>query len=80
MTVREVARRYRVAPAKVRAWIRRGLLGAVNTASAECGKPRLIVLPHHLADFERSRSATPPPKAPRRRKQRPGFVDYYPDN
>jgi excisionase family DNA binding protein len=39
LTVREVARRYRVSPDKVRAWIRRGELAAVNTASTLCGKP-----------------------------------------
>jgi hypothetical protein len=58
--------------------IARGELGAVNTAAARCGRPRYVVLPHHLTEFERQRSAAPPPKPPRRRKK-PYTIDYYPD-
>jgi hypothetical protein len=78
LTVRDVARRYRVSPDKVRAWIRRGDLQAVNTATVLCGRPRWIILPDALAAFERPRDSTPPPKPPRRRRQ-PEIVDYYPD-
>jgi hypothetical protein len=78
-TVREIARRYRVAPAKVRGWITSGRLGAISTADSRCSRPRYIVLPHHLAEFEKSRSAAQPPKPTRRRRQRPK-VDYYPDD
>ncbi len=74
LTVRDVARRYRVSPDKVRAWIARRELGAVNTASALCGKPRFVVLPEHLAAFEQARSACPPPKPPRRRRS-PALTD-----
>jgi transposase len=79
-TVAEVARRYRVSPDKVRAWIKRGELAAINTASRRCGKPRYVVLPDHLAEFERRhRAATPAVKpAPRRRRQ-PVAIDFYPD-
>jgi excisionase family DNA binding protein len=78
-TVREVARLYRVSPDRVRTWIRSGRLRAINTATARCGKPRFIVLPHHLDEFERELRVSPPPKpSPRRRSQR-GLVDYYPD-
>lgn len=45
MTPREVARRYRVSPDKARAWIRKGELRAVNTATGLGGKPRWVVLP-----------------------------------
>jgi hypothetical protein len=59
LTVRDVARRYRVGGDKVRLWIARGELAAVNTAAALCGKPRFVVLPEHLAAFERRRAAAP---------------------
>jgi hypothetical protein len=78
LTVRDVARRYRVSPDKVRAWIARGELRAINTASAMCGKPRFVIPPEALTDFERRRDASPPPIPPRRRK-RTNLVDYYPD-
>jgi hypothetical protein len=79
LTVADVARRYRVSPDKVRAWIRRGELVAVNTAGALCGKPRYVVLPEALERFERGRAAAPPPKPPRRRRRRPEVIDFYPD-
>ena len=78
-TVRDVTRRYRVSPDKVRGWIRRGELRAINTATALCGRPRWVVPVEALAEFERRRAATPAIKpAPSRRKQT-GAVDYYPD-
>jgi hypothetical protein len=78
LTVRDVARRYRVSPDKVRGWIRSGQLVAINTGSSLCCKPRFVVLPEALAAFERNRQAAPPPK-PTRRKKRSNKVDYYPD-
>jgi hypothetical protein len=78
LTVRDVARRYRVGEDKVRAWITRGELAAINTAAALCGRPRYVILPDALAAFERRRSAAPPPK-PTRRRKRSVAVDYYPD-
>jgi hypothetical protein len=77
-TPNELARVLRVSPDRVRAWIAKGELGAINTAPAQCGKPRFVVLPHHLAEFERRRSAVPRLRSPRRRK-RTALIDYYPD-
>jgi hypothetical protein len=77
LTVRDVARRYRVGEDKVRSWIARGELAAVNTSATLCGRPRFVVLPEHLAAFERRRAATPPPRPPRRK--RTARVDFYPD-
>jgi excisionase family DNA binding protein len=78
MTPKELARLLRVNADKVRGWIKSGVIGAVNVAGHQCGKPRFIVLPHHLEDFLSKRSAGPPPKPPRRRR-RTDFVDFYPD-
>jgi helix-turn-helix protein len=77
LTVRDVAKRYRVGEDKVRLWIARGELAAVNTAAALCGKPRWVITPEALAAFEKRRIGGPPPKPPRRRR-RVASVDYYP--
>jgi hypothetical protein len=78
MRPREVGKLLRVGVTKVLGWIKSGKLGAINTASVQCGKPRYVVLPHHLAEFEQRVSAAPPPKPQRRRRIRP-VHDYYPD-
>ena len=78
LTPRELARLLRVSRDRVRAWIASGELPALNTAPARCGRPRLVILPQHLAEWERSRRAAPQPK-PSRRKRRTVEVDYYPD-
>jgi uncharacterized protein YjcR len=77
-TVADVARRYRVSPDKVRAWIARGELSAVNTAAVLCGKPRWVVMPDALLAFEERRRGGPAPKTPRRRKAS-CRVDFFPD-
>jgi transposase len=76
-TVRDVAARYRVSPAKVRGWISRGELSAINTADVACGRPRWLVLPDALLAFERRRAAAPETK-PARRKRQSVPIDYYP--
>jgi hypothetical protein len=76
-TPNELAQLLRVSPDKIRDWIRRGEKPAINTATARCGKPRFIVLPHHLQEWERSRRAAAPKSPPRRRRQAE-TVDYYP--
>jgi hypothetical protein len=63
LTVGDVARRYRVGEDKVRGWIRRGELAAVNTAAALCGKPRWVILPEALAAFETRRRGSGPETA-----------------
>lgn len=76
-TPNELARLLRVSPDRVRGWIVRGELQALNTAATRCGRPRYVVLPHHLAAFEQGRRASEP-APPRRRRRRPA-KDYYPD-
>jgi hypothetical protein len=78
LTVADVARRYRVSPDKVRRWVQAGQIAAVNTAAVLCGRPRYVITPEALADFERARSAGPPPK-PAKRKMRRELIDYYAD-
>jgi transposase len=78
LTVADVARRYRVGEDKVRGWIRRGELSAINTADRRCGRPRFVITAESLAAFERGRAAAEPPKPPRRKK-RTVEIDFYPD-
>ena len=78
LTVADVAKRYRVSPDKVRRWIVRGELAAINTAAVLCGKPRWVITADALVAFERRRASAPPPKPPRRRRRR-DVIDYYPD-
>lgn len=77
LTVRDVAARLRVGTSKVRAWIARGQLAALNTADVVCGRPRWVVTPEALAEFEARRSSAPPPKPARRRRL--AVRDYYPE-
>jgi hypothetical protein len=78
LTVEEAARRYRVSPDKIRALIAIGELRAVNTAAAKCGKPRWVITPEAMEEFERGRAGGPKPK-PQRRRREEGLVDYWPD-
>jgi hypothetical protein len=78
LTVRDLARRYRVSPDKIRAWINRGEITAINTADVLCDKPRWVILPDALAAFEKRRAGGPPAK-PARRKKRSYNIDYFPD-
>src|SRR5437868_2535655 len=77
LTVADVAKRYRVSPDKVRLWIARGELKAINTADVLCAKPRWIVTREGLEEFEKARRGGPAPKQQRRRRQT-ALVDYFP--
>lgn len=77
-TVADAARRFRVGEDKVRGWIDRGELRAINTADTLCGKPRWVIPPEALAEFECRRAGGPTPKPPRRRRQA-AVIDYYAD-
>jgi hypothetical protein len=80
LTVLDVAKRYRVSPDKVRGWIRRGELAAVNVASSLLGKPQLRITAEALAAFEARRTAAvPTPEAPRRPRRRAAVKDYFPE-
>jgi hypothetical protein len=77
-TTDDLAKRFRVSPDKVRGWITSGKIRAINTADTRCSKPRYVVTPEALAEFERQCSRTPPPKQ-KRAKRRSATVDYFPD-
>ena len=81
LTVSEIAKRYRVGEERVRGWIRRGELLALNVADSKCGRPRFVVLPESLERFERGRAAATPNKpAPRHKRRAAGMIDFYPDS
>jgi hypothetical protein len=77
LTVSDVARLFRVRRDRVRLWIERGELKALNTADP-LHAPRFVILPHHLEEFERRRAATPAKPTTRRKRQQAG-KDYFPD-
>lgn len=77
-TTADVAKRFRVGEDRVRAWIARGLLRAINTSDAGCAKPRFVIPPEALVAFEKARSAAPLPK-PVRRRRPSGQTDFFPD-
>jgi excisionase family DNA binding protein len=79
LTVADVAVRYRVSPDKVRRWIDRGELAAVNTADDPCGRPQLRITPEAVAEFERRRAGGKPARPTRRRRRPEAVVDFYPD-
>lgn len=78
-TPRELARLLRVSPDRVRAWIVSGEMQAINTARVRCGRPRYVILPHHLREWEERRRAAPPKPPPRRPRRQAAVIDYYPD-
>src|SRR5262249_31108706 len=79
-TPNELARLLRVGPDRIRAWIKTGELGALDTAPPRSRKPRYVILPVHLEQFERRRQAATPAARPvARRKKRSAVVDFYPD-
>lgn len=77
-TVADLAQRYRVGEDKIRAWINRGEMVAINTGTSACGRPRYVVMPESLAAFEKLRATASPPKTTRRRRQT-GPINFFPD-
>jgi hypothetical protein len=77
LTVREVAARYRLGKTRILAMIRAGELRALDLSPIHSGRPRYVIMPDALAEFERGRQASTPPKPARRRRS--GVKDYFPD-
>jgi hypothetical protein len=78
LTVDDVAKRLRVGPDKIRRWISLGELKGINTAASLCGKPRWVITPEALIEFEKKRTGGPPPE-PQRRRRQPAVIDFFPD-
>jgi hypothetical protein len=79
LTPRQAALYYRVSRAVIMRWLKDGTLGSITLPDAN-GRPRYVVLPRHLAEFE-ARHATParPARPKRARKPRAKAVpDYFP--
>jgi hypothetical protein len=64
---------------KIRKWVSQGALKAINTATVLCGRPRWVILPEALAEFEKARRGGPAPKTQRQRRRRAREIDFYPD-
>jgi uncharacterized protein YjcR len=79
ITTEEVAKRYRVSPDKVRAWVRRGDLAAINTSRNRCGKPRYVFTPAALAAFEQGHAAQTEAPTPKSRRLQQGTKSYFKD-
>jgi excisionase family DNA binding protein len=83
MTVGEVARYLRLGEDRIRAMIRSGELGALDTSYARAAKRRYVILPSHLKAWQERHEVSPEPKqAPRRRQPvaRAGKKDRFPDD
>jgi hypothetical protein len=79
MTPAEAGRYLHVSPDFVRDEIRAGRLKAIDTSRQRGRRPRFVIMPHHLAEWERSRAAIPTEAPAPRRKKRTTAIDYYPD-
>jgi hypothetical protein len=78
-SVRDICARYRVGQSKVLTWIRNNELAAVNVAGCLAGKPQWRITPDAVQAFEQQRRYGPAPKAPRRKRQPIGMVDFFPE-
>jgi excisionase family DNA binding protein len=77
LTPPEVARKLRVSPDKVRAWIERGELAAFNVADRVGGRPRWRIEPEALAEFERRRTAIPRTRSPKKNRQADDVIEFF---
>jgi hypothetical protein len=77
-TVASLCKRWRIGADKVRTFIRRGELVAVNVALNPCGKPQWRITPESVELFEQRRTSVLTPK-PQRRRRRGPEIDFYPD-
>jgi transposase len=79
LTPNELAKLLRVSPDRIRGWIRTGQLRALNVASTRSGRPRFIVLPDYLREFEQRQQVSVPAKPAPKRRRKPAEKDFYPD-
>jgi hypothetical protein len=72
-----LCRRWKVGADKIRGFVRRGELVAVNVAANLSGRPQWRITAGSVERFEVRRSSVPAPK-PQRRRRRPQVIDFYP--
>jgi len=77
MSVSDVAAHFGVDPAKVRVWIARGELRAINVATITGGRTRLRILQADLLAFEAARAAVPLPRIRTRRRKTDWTPTYF---
>jgi excisionase family DNA binding protein len=77
LTPPQVAARLGVSRDKILTWVRNGPLRAVNAATRTGGRPRWLIDVVDLELFERSRSATAPPKQQKRRQRDEQVIEFY---
>lgn len=79
VTPRELGRRWRKSHDQIRAWIRAGHLKALNLAPAQCARPRFVILPEYIEEFEAKRQAATVTPGTRVKRRKADEVDYFPD-
>jgi transposase len=77
ITPGQLANRFGVGIHKVLSWIASGQLAAVNVATNPHGRPRWVIMPEAIADFERRRAAQPKQATQRRRKRDTTVTEYF---
>lgn len=78
LTPPEVARRWRISPEKVIAWIRKGELPAIDVSSRPgVRRPRYRIDPADLGQFEQTRRVLPLAKSQRRNRNTGNVTDYF---
>lgn len=77
LTLKKVARYLGVGVTRVRGYLERGELEAINLGNRF--RPVLRVTPEALAAFERRQRASSEPEPLPRRSKRTDIIDFYPD-
>lgn len=80
LTPPQFAKRYGRAVEKVIRWIESGELVAINVATTTSGRPRYVITPEAIEEFEKRRrvKAAPVKKTIRRKRATPaGYVRYF---
>jgi hypothetical protein len=77
ITTKELARRWRVAPAKVLGLIRCGELVAINLAAKPNGRPRYRIREADVTAFEMSRTVmATPQRKPRQKRSMRDVIEF----
>jgi hypothetical protein len=76
-TIADLCRRWRAGGDKIRGFLRRGELVAVNIAANLSRRPQWRITAESVERFEQRRSSAPALKPARRKKKAP-IIDYYP--